>query len=70
MMLKVVGLALVAVAVVLLAWGLENSGSIHSNFSRFFRGGPTDRTLWLYAGSAAAGVIGLGLLVFPRVRRA
>ena len=67
---KFVGLALVAVAVVLLVWGLEASGSIHSNFSRFFGGGPTDRTLWLYVGSAAAGVMGLGLLISPRVRRA
>lgn len=69
-MLKFSGLALLAVAVVLLVWGLEASGSIQSDFSRFFRGSPTDRTVWLYVGSAAAGVIGLGLLFSPRVRRA
>lgn len=68
--MKFVGLALLAVAVLLLVWGLEASGTISSDFSRFFRGGPSDRTVWLYVGSAAAGVIGLGFLLSPRMRRA
>ena len=68
--MKLVGFALLAVAVGLLVWGLEASGSIQSNFSRFFRGGPTDRTVWLYVGSAVAGALGLGLLFSPRARRA
>lgn len=69
-MLKIVGIALLAVAVALLVWGLESSGSIQSNFSRFFRGSSSDRTLWIYGGSFAAGVMGLGLLMPRRVRGA
>jgi uncharacterized protein DUF3185 len=69
-MMKFAGFALLALAVGLLIWGLEASGSLHSDFSRFFRGGPTDRTVWLYVGSAVAGVMGLGLLFSPRARRA
>ncbi len=68
--MKLAGLGLLAVAVFLLVWGLEASGTIQSDFSRFFRGGPSDRTVWLYVGSAAAGVMGLGLLFSPRIRRA
>jgi len=68
--MKFAGLALVAVAVLLLVWGLEASGTIHSDFSRFFRGGLSDRTVWLYVGSAAAGAMGLGFLFSPRIRRA
>jgi hypothetical protein len=69
-MMKFAGLALLLVAVGLLVWGLEASGTIQSDFSRFFRGGPSDRTVWLYVGSAAAGVMGLGLLLSPRIRHA
>jgi hypothetical protein len=69
-MMKIVGFALLAVAVALLIWGLESSGSIQSNFSRFFRGSSSDRTLWLYGGSFVAGVMGLGLLIPRRIRRA
>ena len=67
--MKLVGLGLLAVAVFFLVWGLEASGSIHSDFSRFFRGGPSDRAVWLYVGSAVIGVMGLGFLLSPRVRR-
>lgn len=69
-MMKLAGIALLIVAVVFLLWGLDASRSIPSDLSRLFRGGPTDRTLWLYVGSAVAGVVGLGLLFTPRARNA
>jgi hypothetical protein len=68
MMMRIAGIALLAVAVVLLVFGLDASGSLVSDVSRFFRGGPTDRTAWFYIGSACAGVIGLGLIFSPRPR--
>ena len=67
-MIKLAGIALLAVAVVLLVFGLDASGSFGSDVSRFFGNGPSDRTLWFYVGSAAAGVMGLGLLLSSRTR--
>ena len=60
--MKLAGIALLMAAAVLLVWGLDASGSFNSEVSRFFRGTPTDRTAWLFVGSAVAGVIGFGLL--------
>jgi len=67
---KLAGIVLLIVAAVLLVWGLDASGSFHSEVSRFFRGVPSDRTAWLFVGSAAAAVIGLGLVFSRRTRRA
>jgi hypothetical protein len=62
-MTRVLGIACLVAAGVLLVWGYDSSQSIGSGFSRLFRGTPTDRTLWLYGGAALAGVAGLGLLL-------
>ena len=67
-MAKGMGIVLLALAALLLVWGLDASGSIHSEFTRLFRGGPSDRTVWLYVGSAIAGVMGLALLLSRRSR--
>ena len=61
-MTRVVGIACLVVAVFLLLWGLDASGSLGSEFSRFFRGTPTDRTMRLLIGAAVFGAVGLGLL--------
>ena len=68
--MKLGGIVLLATAIVLLFWGLDASGSLHSEVSRFFRGVPSDRAAWLFLGSAAAGVIGLGLLFSRRTSKA
>jgi len=68
LMMKIVGIALLAVAVVLLVFGLDASGSFGSDVSRFFGNGPSDRTVWFYVGSGVAGVMGLGLLFSSRTR--
>lgn len=65
-MIKISGVALLAVAGFLLVWGLDASGSIQSGFSRFFRGVPTDTTVWLFVASAVVGMMGLGLLIAPK----
>ena len=61
-MTRMVGIACLVVAIFLLFWGLEASGSLGSEFSRFFRGTPTDRTVRLLIGAALFGAVGLGLI--------
>jgi hypothetical protein len=61
-MSKAFGAALLVVAVVLLAWGINSSESLTSAFSRVFRGTPTDRTIWFIIGGTAAGAAGIYLL--------
>ena len=51
--------ALLAVGVILLAFGLNAYHSASSDVSRFFTGAPTDKALWLLIGGAAAGIVGL-----------
>lgn len=59
---KSIPVALFAVAVILVVFGLNAYHSASSDVSRFFTGAPTDKALWLLVGGAAAGVIGfLGL---------
>lgn len=54
--------ALLAVGVVLIVYGLKASDSFGSDVSRFFTGSPTNKTIWMLIGgvlSAAAGLAGL-----------
>lgn len=62
-MSRVIGAALVAVGILLLVWGVNASDSFGSEVSRIFRGTPTDRTVWLLLGGAAATASGLVLLL-------
>ena len=55
---KAIGLALLGVGIVLIIFGLSASDSIGSQFSRFFTGTPTDKSMWLLIGGAAAIAIG------------
>jgi hypothetical protein len=56
---NVVGLAVFAVGIVLLIFGFNASQSFSSDVSRFFTGNPTDKSMWLLIGGAAAVIIGL-----------
>ena len=55
---KPVSLALLVVGVILIIYGVSASESLGSDFSRFFTGSPTDRTIWLLIGGAAAAAVG------------
>lgn len=68
-MSKVIGVALLVIGVLLFVWGANASDSFSSEMSRIFRGTPTDRTIWLLVGGAAAGAAGL-FLVFSSKRKA
>lgn len=59
---KGVSLALVAVGITLIVYGISASESFSSDVSRFFTGSPTDRSVWLLLGGIVATALGLGLL--------
>jgi hypothetical protein len=56
---KAMSLALLAIGVVLLVYGVNASNSVGSGFSRIFTGSPSYKTLWLLIGGAAALVAGV-----------
>ena len=62
---RAIGIALLAVGIVLIVFGLNASDSVGSSFSRFFTGNPTDKTMWLMAGGIASTVIGGILTLRP-----
>jgi Protein of unknown function (DUF3185) len=57
---KSLSLVLLVVGLILVVYGVSASESIGSDFSRLFTGSPTDKTLWLLIGGAAAMIIGAG----------
>lgn len=60
---KPIALALLAVGIVLIIFGISATDSFSSDVSRFFTGKPTDKAMWLLIGGIAAGIIGaVGLL--------
>jgi hypothetical protein len=61
---KPFSLVLLVVGISLLIYGVSASDSLGSHFSRFFTGSPTDKTMWLIIGGAAAAFAGAaGLLL-------
>ena len=61
---KSISLALLIGGIVLLIYGISAADSIGSDFSRFFTGSPTDKTMWLLIGGAIASAVGLSGLFF------
>jgi hypothetical protein len=55
---RAIGIALIAVGVLLLIFGISSADSLASDISRFFTGEPTDRAMWLMIGGVASLVIG------------
>ena len=66
---RAIGLALLAVGIALVVYGFNASDSISSSVSRTFTGSPTNKTLWLLLGGAAAIVVG-GVLSLGGSRKA
>jgi len=56
---NIVGLVLFAAGIVLLIFGFNESRSLSSDFSRFFTGNPSDRSMWLLIGGVVAVIVGL-----------
>ena len=55
---KAISLALLIGGIILIIFGLNESDSIGSSFSRFFTGNPTDKSMWFLLGGVVAAVIG------------
>ena len=55
---KVMALAILAVGITLIIFGVSATDSFGSDVSRFFTGTPTDKSIWLLLGGIAATVIG------------
>ena len=61
---KPISLVLLVGGIILIVYGANASDSLGSDFSRFFTGSPTDKTIWLLIAGAAATIIGLSGLLF------
>jgi hypothetical protein len=66
---NIVGLALLALGIVLLVFGFNESSSFGSDVSRAFTGNPTDRSMWLIGGGALAAIGGLAMTILGRRKR-
>ena len=55
---RLISLAVLAVGIVLVIYGVSASDSFSSDVSRFFTGSPTDKTMWLMIGGIVAVIIG------------
>lgn len=65
-MKNAVGYGILALGIVLLIFGFNESKSFSSDVSKFFTGNPTDHSMWLILGGAVAVVAGLILAVRSR----
>jgi multisubunit Na+/H+ antiporter MnhB subunit len=66
---NIVGFAILALGIVLLIFGFNESQSFSSDVSRFFTGNPTNHSMWLIAGGAVAVIAGLLLAFLGRKTR-
>lgn len=55
---KGIALALLAVGIALIVFGINASDSFGSEIKRFFTGTPTDKSMWLLLGGIASVVAG------------
>lgn len=68
-MIKAIGLALLAVGIALIIYGIQASNSFSSQVSKTFTGNPSDQTIWFIVGGIAGVILG-GVLTFLPRRRA
>ena len=67
-MKNILGLILIIAGVALLIFGFNASESLSSSFSRFFKGTPSDKAIWLIIGGIVA--VGIGSALSWRSSRA
>ena len=65
---KAIGLALLAVGIALIVYGIDASNSASSSLSRTFTGSPTNKTLWLLLGGIASTICGAVMTFVPSRR--
>jgi len=62
---KAIGIALLALGIILIVFGINASNSIGSDFSRFFTGSPTNKAIWLLLGGVASVIVGGAMSLRP-----
>jgi len=62
-MKQIIGIAFLAVGIVLLCLAYNSYHSAASGVSRVFTGTSTDKTVWLVVGGVLGSVVGLGSLL-------
>jgi hypothetical protein len=65
---KAIGLALLAIGIVLIIYGVDASNSTSSSLSRTFNGTPTNKTMWLLIGGIGSAICGVVLTLVPAKR--
>lgn len=63
---RLLGTVLLAVGVILLVVGMNASHSMADQWSNFFTGKFTDKTVWYIVGGVASVLVGLSLFMFGR----
>ena len=58
---KALGIAILAVGIALIVFGINESDSFGSDVSRFFTGNPTDKSMWLLIAGIGTAVLGFFL---------
>ena len=62
---KAIGLALLAVGIALIVYGIDSTNSAASNVSKTFTGSPTNKALWLLLGGIASAIYGAVMTFKP-----
>lgn len=65
---KALGIAMLAVGIALMIFGINASESFGSDVSRFFTGNPTDKSMWMLIGGIGAAVLGFFLTLTRSVK--
>ena len=63
---SMMSLALLAVGIVLIIFGINANNSVGSSFSRAFTGSPTNKATWLLIGGVACSALGAAGLFWGR----
>ena len=64
-MSKALSVALLAVGILLIVFGVNSTHAFSSDVSRFFTGSPTNKAIWMLIGGIAAAIVGLSGLMRP-----
>lgn len=57
-MKRMIAVALLVAGIVLLVFGMQAMNSVEGEVSRFFRGAPPDRAVWMLVGGIVCAVLG------------
>jgi uncharacterized membrane-anchored protein len=60
---RIISLVLLVAGVALIVYGVHATNSLGSDFSRFFTGAPTEKSIWLLIGGIVVAAAGAGGLV-------